>query len=94
MLGRDVLVAEPLGFVLGLVEDLVELARHRRLRVALLGIAVDLALHLLAQGCHADAELLEHGNDDALVLVEQRGEEVEVVDDGIAVRAGRGSPLR
>ena len=72
--------------LLGFVEDLVELARQRRLRVALLGILVDPAGDLLAQRGDARAELLEDGNDDALVLLEQRGEQVEVVDDRIAVR--------
>ena len=84
MLGRDVLVAERLRLVLGFVEDLVELARHRGLRVALLRVALDLARDLLAQRRHARAELLEDGNDDALVLLEERAEQVEVVDDRIA----------
>ena len=76
------------GFVFGLVEDLVELARHRRLRVALLRILVDAARDLLAQRGDAGAELLENGNDDALVLLEERGEQMEVVDERIAVSAG------
>ena len=87
VLGRDVFVAERLGFVLGFVEDLVELARQRRLRVALLRIARDLARDLLAQRGDARAELLQNGNDDALVLLEERGEQMEIVDDRIAVPA-------
>ena len=87
MLGRHVLVAELLRFVFGAIEDLVQLARGGGLSVALLGIAVDLARDLLAQLRDAGAELLEDGNDDALVLLEEGGEQMEVEDDRIAVLA-------
>ena len=46
MLGRDVLVAELLGFVLGAIENLIELARQRRLRIALLRGAGELPIQL------------------------------------------------
>ena len=88
VLGRDVLVAELFGLVFGFVEDLVELARHRGLRVALLRVFVDPAGHLLAERGDAGAELLQHRNDDALILLEQRGEQMEIVDDRVAVAAG------
>ena len=85
MLGRHVLVAELLRFGFGAVEDLVQLARGSWLRVALLGIAVDFARDLLAQLRDAGAELLEHGNDDTLILLEEGCEQVQVEDDRIAV---------
>ena len=75
------------GLLLRLVEHGGELARHRGLRVALLGVARDLALQRLAQRGDARAELLEHGDDDALVLPQQHEEQVRVVDDGVAESA-------
>ena len=85
MLGRDVLIAQLLGFLLGAVEDLVELAGEVGLRIALLWIARYLALGALAKRGDARAELLEDRNDNALLLVEQRPEQMDIVDDRIAV---------
>ena len=89
VLGRDVLVAERLRFLLGLVEDLVQLARERRLRVALLGNRAVSALDLLAELRDVDAELLEDGHDDALVLRQQGEQQMEVVDERIAGAPGQ-----
>ena len=62
-----------LRLVLGAVEDLVELARERRLRVATASGSAPISRStLLAQRGDVDAELLEDRDDDALVLVEQR----------------------
>jgi hypothetical protein len=87
VLGRHVLVAECLRLVLGFIEDLIELARQRRLRVGLFRISLDLAGDLLAQPGHIRAELLQDGNDDALLLIEERAEQVEILDDGVSVLA-------
>ena len=58
MFGRDVLVAEVLRLVLGFVEDLIQLARERRLGAGLFRIARDLARYLLAQRGDARPEFL------------------------------------
>jgi hypothetical protein len=39
---------------------------------------------LLAQASDAHAKLLQNGNDDSLVLIQQGEEEVKIVDDRIA----------
>src|SRR5207237_8693124 len=79
MLGRDVLVAQLLGFLLGAVEDLVELAGEVGLGIALLWIARYLALGALGKRGDARAELLADGNDNALLLVVQRPEQVVLI---------------
>jgi hypothetical protein len=89
MLGRHELVAELFRLVLGTIEYLVQLARYRRLRIALLWQTVDLARHLIAKRRHADADLLQNRNDDSFVLLEQSAEQVEIVNDGVAGTAGR-----
>ena len=83
-----------LGLVLGLVEHLIELARDRRLGVAAAwGSGPISARDLLPEGGDVDAELLEKGDDDALVLLEQRGEQVDVVDERIAGAAREGESV-
>src|SRR6185295_16269331 len=77
MFGRDVLIAEILRFFLGAVEDLRELARKIRLRVALFWVPRSLGFRLLAQRCDADSELLQNGDDNSLVLVQESQEEVK-----------------
>ena len=90
VLSRDVLVAKFLRFVLGLVEDLIQLTREIGLGVALLRVAVDLAPHLVAERGDADTELLQDGHDDALVLIEQRRKQMKVVDDRVPVATSEG----
>ena len=55
----------------------------------MLRVAADLAGEILAELGDVDAEFLEDGDDDALVLVEQRAQEMQVLDDGVAVLAGQ-----
>ena len=85
MLGGDVLVAQLLGLVLGAIEDLIELAREIGLRAALLRVPRDFPLHAFAKRGDAGAKLLENRDNDALLLVEQRGEKMDVVDCRITV---------
>ncbi len=83
VLGRDEFVAEFLGVRLGFVEDLVQLAGERRLGVRLLRVSRHLAADGLAQLRHADAELLQDGNDDPLVLRKESKEQVQIVDERV-----------
>src|SRR6185437_9849560 len=72
-----------------LVEHLIELARHRGLRTTrLLRVPLHLPLEPRPQLGHVGAELVEEGNDDALVLCEECQEELPVVHERIAVAAG------
>ena len=87
VLGRHEGVLQLSRFVVGSVEDLVELAGETRLRAALLGIARDLLLNSLAKAVHIDAELVEERDDDPLGLAKQREQQVPVVDERIAVLA-------
>src|SRR5258706_2288122 len=87
MLGRYELIAELLGVGLCLVEDLIELAGKRRLRVRLLGVARHLSPDSLAKLGYADAELLQNRNYDTLILCEQREQQVEVVDERVPCAA-------
>src|SRR5258706_10798761 len=88
MLGRYEFIAKLLGVGLCLVEDLIELAGERRLRVRLLGVARHLSPDGLAKLGYADAKLLQNRDNDALVLCEEREQQVEVVDERIP-RAAR-----
>jgi hypothetical protein len=85
VLGAHVLVAEGLGLLLGLVEDRAQFACEVGLGVGLLGVARDLALERLRERRDRDTHLLQDGDDDALILREERGEEVRVVDQRVAV---------
>src|SRR5205814_10682529 len=88
MLSGDVLVAERLGLGLGAIEDLIQLARHGWLpATALFRVARHFARDALADRRHVRAGLLQDWNNDALVLFEQRGEQVKIVDERIAVLA-------
>ena len=79
------LVAERLGFSLRLVEHLIQLARDRGLSVCLLRVPIDLALHALTDRGDAGSRLLQDRDDDALVLLEQGRQQMEIVYLRIAV---------
>src|SRR5690242_5092266 len=84
VLSRNELVPKVSRISFGLVENLIDLARQSWLGVRLFRIARSLSSDHLTQLGQADAEFLQDGHDDALVLVEQRGQQVEVVDERIA----------
>jgi hypothetical protein len=65
------------------IEDLRQLAGEIGLCVTLLWISRRFCLSPLAERRYAHPELLKNGNDDPLVLVQQRQKQVEVVDDWI-----------
>src|SRR4029078_6895822 len=70
------------------VEYLFQIARGIRLRIALPGEPVDLAPNLIAERGGVRTEVVSDGHEKALAVVEGRGEEMEIVDDGIAVATG------
>ena len=84
VLDGDVLIAERLRERLGAVEHLRQLATELRRGIALLRIARELGVERRAQLRDGDAELLQDGNDDAILLVEHHAQEVCVVDERIS----------
>src|SRR5690606_10897056 len=85
MLGGHVRIAECLGLLVGAVEDPVQLAAERRLSPARLGgEATDLPVHRRGERGDVEPRLLQQRTDDAVLLRQQRGEQVRVVDDGVA----------
>jgi len=95
MLGGDVGVAQRLRLLVGPVEHPADFARQRRLRLSprLLREPVDLAFRLVLQPGHVEPCLLEQRHDDAVVLRQQRMEEVGVVDDRVTTLAGQRARL-
>ena len=91
VLGGDVLVAELRELALGGAQDGDQLARDGRLggrardRRQLLERLVDVG----ADGLRAGAELVEHGHDDAVLLLEQDGEQVLGRGLGMVARGGQ-----
>ncbi len=94
MLGRDVLVAELLGDLEGAVEDARKIARDDGVgrSARYLGPAVEVRLDLASEGFGIGAELLEHGDDDPVVLL-QEGEQ-QVVAGQLRVATGARVALR
>ena len=88
VLGRDVVVAQRPRLFLGAVDDLVQLPGQARVGPGLLRVPAHVPLHALPELVHVHAQLLEDGNDDALLLRQQRVQEVQVVDERVPVLAG------
>ena len=89
MLGGDVRVAQPPGFLVGAIQDPGDFARQGRLGGAsrLLREPVELALRLRFQPRDVEPRLLEQGHHDPVVLRQQRVEEMGVVDHRVAALA-------
>ena len=66
------------------IEHLIELARQRRLSVALLGVPGGLAQRGLPERLNAYAHLLQDGHDYALVLVQKGEKKMEIVNQRVA----------
>src|SRR2546425_8440723 len=88
VLCRDVLVAEILGLFFSPIENLCELSRKIRLRVALFRVACSFCLGALAQCRDAYSEFLENRHDDPFVLIEEGEQQMQIVDDRVP-RAAR-----
>ena len=92
MLGGDVLVAHRARLVIGAPDDFghraAELGRRR-------GVAgddrepVELLVGASANPLGIDAQALEHGHDDAALLLEQREQQVHRSDLGITTPSGQ-----
>ena len=89
VLGAHVLVAERLGFTLGGIDDLREFPAERGLGVALPGVARRLLLGRRADGRDIGAHPLQHRDDDAFVLRQQGQQQMQIVDEWVAVLAGQ-----
>ncbi len=90
VLGADVLIAQRLGFALGGVDDLREFAAEGGLRIALLGVARRFLLGARADAGDVGSHPLQHRHDDTFILRQQCEEQMQIVDEGIAVLAGNG----
>src|SRR6266404_2576842 len=89
MLGRDVGIAERFRFLVGAIQEARQLPGNRRISSArLLGKALDLALRVGLELRDVEPRLLQQRHDDSFVLLQQREEEMRIVDDGIALGAG------
>src|SRR5437667_242096 len=78
--------ARPFPLAAGPLEHPAYFARQRRLRLSprLLRDPVDLAFRLVLPPGHVEPRLLEQRNHDAVVLRQQRVEEMGIVDDRVA----------
>ncbi len=92
VLGGDVLVLEDVGLFGGAVEDLLQGGGHAGLGVAAgdLGQLGDGGVRAGEELLHADACAFEHGQDDALAVFQQGGEQVHGQDFRVAVLGGHG----
>ncbi len=90
VLGGDVFVFEVRGFFEGLFEQLIDFVRERDLGgfSGNLGEFFDLFVDLGQDGLRADADFFQHGRDDAFFVFEQRGEQVNRTQLGIAMLGG------
>ena len=90
VLGRDVFVLEVGGLFEGLLKELVDFIGERDLsRVSgNLGKFFELFVDFSQDGLRADADFFEHGRDDAFLVLEQRGEQVNGAQLGIAMLGG------
>ena len=92
VLGGDEVVLEGVGLLGGAVEDLLQGGGHGGLGVGAgdLGELGDGGVGAGEKLLHADARALEDGQDDALAVFEQGGEQVHGQDFGVAVFGGEG----
>ncbi len=92
MLGGDEVVLEGIGFLGGAVQNLLQGGGHCGLRVGAgdLGQLGDGGVGSGKKLLHADARAFEDGQDDALAVVEQGGEQVHGQDFRVAVLGGQG----
>jgi hypothetical protein len=89
VLGRDVLVLEPVGFLLGGGKDVLGRSGDARLRAGGLGEPLQLGVDDLADPVGVGADLLEQRVDDALLLAEQGRENVNRENLGVVPLAGQ-----
>ena len=90
VLGRNVFVLEVGGFFEGLLEQLVGFVGERGLRsfARNFGQLFDLAVDIAQDGLRADADLFQNRRNDAFLIFEQRSEQMNRLQLGIAVLGG------
>ena len=90
MLGRDVLVLEPLGLVPRAIDDRLEARRRVSTAAALhAGQLFDLGGELADDALRPGAELGEQGRHHALLLLEQREQQMLRLDSLVIVLVGQ-----
>ena len=90
MLGADVVVLQPLGFLLGGVGDGPQPRRQRDLRAAMRPRQPpELAAHGRGDRRRIGADLLDDGRNDSLTLFDQRDEQVLREHLGVALPIGQ-----
>ena len=89
VLGGEVLVGELGPLRVGGVDHLLELAADAGLAAVGLGQLADGVVGRVAHGERREADALEDREDDALLLAQQRGEQVVGGDLGVALGLGR-----
>ena len=87
VLGGDVFILEVVRFFEGTIQNLVQDIGNIRLRRTSrhLGQLFDLAVHLVQHGLRPHADLLENRRHDALAVLEQRRQQMDRHQFGIAV---------
>ena len=90
VLDRNVVIVQLGGLVTGLQQDPVGLARERglllaRVRARHVGQGRNRCVDLRTEGARIDLRLFEQGGDDALILGQQRGQDVFRLDAGIVL---------
>jgi hypothetical protein len=90
VLGGDVVVLEVFGFLEGVLEDFVEGVAEAGLggRALDFGELGDGGAEGVGERLDGDADLFKDGEDDALVIFEEGGHEVQREDFGVAVFSG------
>ena len=71
MLGGDVFILEPVGFLLGLVEDIVERPARAGLGAGGFGQAIQFSETILREAIRVGPELLQQGIEDAIGFGQQ-----------------------
>ena len=84
MLGADIVVAERLGIGVGTIEYLIQLARDLRLCIALFRISRGVGFRPLAQLGRLHARLLQQRHHDAVLLCDEREQQMHVIHQRIA----------
>ena len=87
VLGREVLVVELGALLVGLLQQAERLGRELRVahgRAAHLRLLLELVVDAAPQRVEVDADPFDHAGDDAFGLVEQRAQEVQRRDLGVA----------
>jgi hypothetical protein len=90
VLGRDVVVLEPVRLGEGAVEDLLQVLAEVAVGARDLGSALERALELGRERAEVHPGLLEQRRDQPVALIDERGEQVEAEDLLVPKPPGQG----